>query len=151
MQFVRMVRTAALVACAILIAMTGFASAEDAAFTPRDIETVYKQAMANRDASLVAIYYADDATLFTPNGGTLKGRDAIEKDIAGGYATSARELTNSEITVDGGDDRKTLIWNWTLKIAPDNGKEFLVRGRSLHVWVNGDDGWKIVYDIFQTF
>ncbi|MCP4382088.1 MAG: nuclear transport factor 2 family protein [Hyphomicrobiales bacterium] len=150
MGLVQFCRILVWVGSAVLVG-TVSSLAEDAAFTPRDIETVYKEAMAKRDASIVASYYTDDAQLFAPNGRVFKGRAAIEEDMAEGYRVSARELTASDITVDGDDDQAVLIWNWTLEVTPDGGRTQTVHGRSLHVWVNGDDGWKITYDLYQTF
>ncbi|WP_421723835.1 YybH family protein [Bauldia sp.] len=126
-------------------------AADDADFTPADIEEAYKEAMAKSDASIIAKHYADDAVLFVPNGTKVSGRAAIEDELARGYDTSTRQLKESTVKVTGDDQEAALTWEWVLEIKPHGGRTETLRGRSLHYWVNGDDGWQVVYDMYQTY
>jgi ketosteroid isomerase-like protein len=117
---------------------------------PRDAAVLFEQATAAGDVDAIAALYAPGAQLLTPDGMAAGGRDAIRGIYARNQAVGPNSLRFHDVSFDEGPDRVTMLWKWTLTIAPPGKDVIAVDGRSLLYWKRVDGEWQIVLDMFQV-
>jgi uncharacterized protein (TIGR02246 family) len=107
--------------------------------TRQGIEAVGKQwveAYSKHDAAAVAALYTLDAikVLDWTGGGTLVGREAIEKDFANNFASSLPDVTGKSIQMYAMGDQIAEISKWST--GP-------WKGYTSTIYVRDADTWKI--------
>lgn len=138
-------------ACAAVLVAVAFASPAIAgADDPSIAAATYEAAVNAGDADAVAALYHPNAMLLAPDGGIVRGRDAIRTANEKNFAAGAVKLQISEPASEFGETHGTMFYGWTLTITPPGAAPIVVNGRSLLGWVKTSEGWVILADMFQT-
>jgi uncharacterized protein (TIGR02246 family) len=137
-------------------AAPAFAPAPDEATSARAaIDSMYAgflAALERGDAATAASIYAEDAVLMSTNDKAWRGRDAVQKGLAGMLSQlSFKEpkFTTEDVMLRGDLAVETGAYSWTLQ--PKSGKATKDEGKYLTVWQRDSAGtWKIIRDISNT-
>jgi ketosteroid isomerase-like protein len=101
-------------------------------------------------AGLVAMYYADDATVLPPNMPAANGKDAIIAAFTamGGVKT----FKNGPLTISGSGDMAFVNATFDMTMAvPVTGEVVADKGKYLEVWKKQSDGsWKAIRDMWSS-
>jgi ketosteroid isomerase-like protein len=105
------------------------------------------QTTDNKDFKVnVNAYYAEDATILSPNSEAIKGRDAIIANLSSFGNTMNVYPTIVDII---GKDDLAYVYG-TVKMETD-AKVELDRGKYLEIWKKQKDGrWQVICDIYNT-
>lgn len=98
------------------------------------------------DTAGVAEYYAEDATIYPPHAEPISGRAAIQAFWDGFVADGS----TGDIELESSSASGTLgarIGGFKIMDASSN---IVDEGHFIEVWALGDDGWKIVDDIWNS-
>jgi uncharacterized protein (TIGR02246 family) len=117
---------------------------------PRDAAAIFEQATAAGNVDAIAGLYAPGGMLLTPDGKEGRGRDAIRAVYARNQAVGPNAMQFHDVSVDETADTATMLWLWTLTIAPPDRQKIEIDGRSLLYWKRLDGEWQIVLDMFQV-
>ncbi len=118
-----------------------------------ELDKAWSKASVAKDVDGVVSYYANEASMFTPNQPIAKGKAAIKKAWtelmnSPGYSLSWEPTTASASK--GGDLGYTTGTYQFSMIGPD-GKPIADKGKYVAVWKKDASGkWKVVADIFNS-
>ena len=135
-------------------AATARQSADSSAQARADIERTrdaFWAAQERADASAFAMHLTDDAILFAPGMGEVRGRAAIEEAARNMF--SQMRVTNfrilgQELEICGDTAYELTTYSETLQ--PTGAAASNVRGRYLIVWRRGSDGaWRVHRNLFN--
>lgn len=123
-------------------------------FTPQDeaaIRATIDKALGtfNETGDMIAyteIYYAEDATMHSPNAEPIKGRKAIQ-EFGASFPRMTNDYTVKEVYGQG--DMAYVVGTYHLIFEDPTIPED--RGKYIEIWRRQKDGsWKITHDIFNT-
>ena len=127
----------------------------DAAAEKAKIEADCKalqQAYLKGDATTVLSYYDENAVVLVPRKPMVKGRESIEKLIAGWMQSEMKlkEFSSATISVEGAGDFAIQLGRY-YETFDLSGKVIADSGKFVTVWRKQADGsWKMAYDIWNT-
>ncbi len=112
----------------------------------RDMGDTLKVQINIRDTAAIAAIYAPNGSIMPPNAATVTGRDALEafwvEFLASGNIIG---IKGTEIRASGNIGYR--VGTYTIA-SPHN--ELLDKGKYVEVWHHLDDGWRLMYDIFNS-
>ena len=112
----------------------------------RDMGDTLKVQLNIRDTAAIAAIYAPNGSIMPPNAETVTGRDALEafwvEFLASGNIIG---IKGTEIRASGNIGYR--VGTYTIA-SPHN--ELLDKGKYVEVWHHLDDGWRLMYDIFNS-
>jgi len=112
----------------------------------RDMGDTLKVQLNIRDTAAIAAIYASNGSIMPPNAETVTGRDALEafwvEFLASGNIIG---IKGTEIRASGNIGYR--VGTYTIA-SPHN--ELLDKGKYVEVWHHLDDGWRLMYDIFNS-
>lgn len=112
----------------------------------RDMGDTLKVQLNIRDTAAIAAIYAPNGSIMPPNAETVTGRDALEafwvEFLASGNIIG---IKGTEIRANGNIGYR--VGTYTIA-SPHN--ELLDKGKYVEVWHHLDDGWRLMYDIFNS-
>ncbi len=112
----------------------------------RDMGDTLKVQINIRDTAAIAAIYAPNGSIMPPNAETVTGRDALEafwvEFLASGNIIG---IKGTEIRASGKIGYR--VGTYTIA-SPHN--ELLDKGKYVEVWHHLDDGWRLMYDIFNS-
>lgn len=112
----------------------------------REMGDALKVQINIRDAAAIAAIYAADGSIMPPNAETVTGRPAIEafwaEFLVGGNILGTKD---SQVRASGNIGYK--VGTYTVA-SPHN--QLLDKGKYVEVWQYTDDGWRLMYDIFNS-
>ena len=96
----------------------------------------------SKDYASWASDFTEDAEWLGANGPAVKGREAIQKSVAGGPVISDLALT--QVDIDGRGDLAYVRGNFTLKVTPPGAPAAIEdKGKYIEIWRKQADGsWK---------
>jgi len=112
----------------------------------RDMGDTLKVQLNIRDTAAIAAIYAPNGSIMPPNAETVTGRDALEA-FWGEFLASGNiiGIKGTEIRASGKIGYR--VGTYTIA-SPHN--ELLDKGKYVEVWHHLDDGWRLMYDIFNS-
>ena len=112
----------------------------------RDMGDTLKVQLNIRDTAAIAAIYAPNGSIMPPNAETVTGRDALEA-FWGEFLASGNiiGIKGTEIRASGNIGYR--VGTYTIA-SPHN--ELLDKGKYVEVWHHLDDGWRLMYDIFNS-
>ncbi len=136
-----------------LVIISRVTAAGDAAQGIRDADMAWSKAASAGDLSAIVSFYADDATLLSPNAPVVKGKDAIRKEWDGimkGFGKTLHwQPTKAEAAKSG--EMGYTIGTYEGTFTPPNGKPVKDKGKYLEVWKKQADGkWKCIADMYSS-
>lgn len=112
----------------------------------RDMGDTLKVQLNIRDTAAIAAIYAPNGSIMPPNAETVTGRDALEafwvEFLASGNIIG---IKGTEIRASGNIGYR--VGTYTIA-SPHN--ELLDKGKYVEVWHHLDEGWRLMYDIFNS-
>ena len=112
----------------------------------RDMGDTLKVQLNIRDTAAIAAIYAPNGSIMPPNAETVTGRDALEafwvEFLASGNIIGIKA---TEIRASGKIGYR--VGTYTIA-SPHN--ELIDRGKYVEVWHHLDEGWRLMYDIFNS-
>lgn len=97
-------------------------------------------------------YYAEQAVLFSPETGPLRGQDAIRRHITSIPAERIPHTIERQVArVEGNADHVLVVnlfrWSFT---PPGSDRPVSVAGKGIHLWQRDADGeWRILFDLWN--
>ena len=116
------------------------------------LNTAFVAAVAARDTSAVASFYASDAQLLPPGMPRVDGQDAIRTSWAGFLRTPGLEfhITSVNPIITEAGDMVIDVGSYTMKSTDAKGKPMEDVGKYVTVLKKADGGWKIAVDTFNS-
>ena len=112
----------------------------------RDMGDTLKVQLNIRDTAAIAAIYTPNGSIMPPNAETVTGRDALEafwvEFLASGNIIGIKA---TEIRASGKIGYR--VGTYTIA-SPHN--ELIDRGKYVEVWHHLDEGWRLMYDIFNS-
>ena len=112
----------------------------------RDMGDTLKVQLNIRDTAAIAAIYAPNGSIMPPNAETVTGRDALDafwvEFLASGNIIG---IKGTEIRASGNIGYR--VGTYTIA-SPHN--ELLDKGKYVEVWHHLDEGWRLMYDIFNS-
>ena len=150
---VRVLGCLLLVAVFSLVVISRVRAAGDAAQAVRDADMAWSKAASASDLDRIVSFYADDATLLSPNAPVVKGKDAIRKEWDGimkGFGKTLHWQPTKVEAAKSGEIGYSMGW-YEGTFTPPNGKPVKDKGKYLEVWKKQADGkWKCVADMYSS-
>jgi len=114
-------------------------------FAFADTTDDWNAAFAAGDAEALGALYAEGGMLLPPNAAIVEGREAVAAFLKvamdGGLLIV---LTTEYEDVDNDTMTKRLSYTATF------GGQVVEEGKAIEVWKQGDDGWQMIYDIWNS-
>jgi uncharacterized protein (TIGR02246 family) len=142
-------RSAALICCAALLAFPAAALGQadpDAQVAVKEGTMAWTAAFNAGNAANVAALYADDARLLPPGGETVEGMEAIEA-FWQGFISEGSSVALEGVELYNLGDVALDIGAFTVTAADGSHAD---HGKYMVIWVKGDDGWKMVRDMWNS-
>ncbi len=99
-----------------------------------------------RDTAAIAAIYAPDGSIMPPNVETVTGREALEAFWVEFLSTgNIININANQVRANGNIGYR--IGAYTIA-SPHN--ELIDKGKYVEVWHHMDDGWRLMYDIFNS-
>ena len=112
----------------------------------RDMGDTLQVQLNIRDTAAIAAIYAPNGSIMPPNAETVAGREAIEafwvEFLASGNILG---IKGTEVRANGNMGYR--VGTYTIA-SPHN--ELVDKGKYVEVWHHMDDGWRLMYDIFNS-
>jgi ketosteroid isomerase-like protein len=118
----------------------------------RDLEAAWSKVAGTKDVDRIVSYYADDASVFPPNGPIAKGTDEIKKvwtGLVGAPGFSISWETTTAVAAKSGDLGYTS-GTYQLSMSGPDGKPISDKGKYVTVWRKTAGKWKVIADIFNS-
>jgi len=116
-----------------------------------EVNIKFGEAVRSGDASTLASYYTEDATLLPPpNAPIIKGRGGIETYWATGFQMGLRDVVLTTVEVMAMNDMVCEIGEADATFQPEGMDEFKDKGKYLVIWKNVDGAWKLHVDIYNS-
>ena len=111
----------------------------------------FGEAVRSSDASTLASYYTEDATLLPPpNAPIIKGREGIEAYWATGFQMGLKDVVLTTVEVMAMGDMVCEIGEADATFHPEGMDAFKDKGKYLVIWKNVDGAWKLYVDIYNS-
>jgi uncharacterized protein (TIGR02246 family) len=111
----------------------------------------FGEAVRSSDASALASYYTEDATLLPPpNAPIIKGREGIEAYWATGFQMGLKDVVLTTVEVMAMGDMVCEIGEADATFHPEGMDAFKDKGKYLVIWKNVDGAWKLHVDIYNS-
>lgn len=126
-------------------------AADEAAIRALDADWV--KAVADKDATKTASFYADDASVFPPAGPMAVGKDAIQKMFTALMAEPGFALTFTPVKVEvsRSGDLASEIGDYVFTYNGPKGKLLTAKSKYVVVWTRQPGGsWKVIVDAPTT-
>ncbi len=99
-----------------------------------------------RDAAAIAAIYAPNGSIMPPNVETVTGREALEAFLVEFLSTgNIININANQVRANGNIGYR--VGAYTIA-SPHN--ELIDKGKYVEVWHHMDDGWRLMYDIFNS-
>ena len=112
----------------------------------RDMGDALQVQLNIRDTAAIAAIYAANGSIMPPNVETVTGREAIEV-FWGEFLASGNIINIRGNQVRGNGNIGYRVGTYTVA-SPHN--ELIDRGKYVEVWHHTDDGWRMMYDIYNS-
>ncbi len=144
---------AAVCTTTIMVSQTASSAGNPAAKALRDTDNQWSKAASAGDLDRTVSFYADDATLLSPNAPAVTGKQAIRREWAailkGFSGTLHWEATKVEVSRSG--ELGYTIGRYEGTFTSPDGKALPDRGKYLEVWKKQPKGnWKCVADMYSS-
>jgi uncharacterized protein (TIGR02246 family) len=134
----------------VLAACGGNTGAGDEAAI-RDLNKKWLEAIVAKDASAVAMIYADDGAMLPPNAPKAAGRDAVEKSWGEMFKIPGVALTFETERFVFAKSGDVAIDIGTYKFTAGEGAAAATDiGKSVVTWVKRDGKWYVLTDMFSS-
>jgi ketosteroid isomerase-like protein len=130
-----------------LLLLVSIAVSAAAAAPPRDVLTAihnYRQALMKKDTATLERIWSDDY-VFVNSHGQLRTKSDRLADIHSGRS-SIDSITHEEQPTVTTYGKTTLVLSRVTIVGKYSGREVSSEFRSLHVWINEDGQWRLVYN-----
>ncbi len=112
----------------------------------RDMGDTLKVQINIRDTAAIAAIYAPNGSIMPPNAETVTGREALDAFWVEFLATgNIVNIKANQVRANG--DIGYRVGTYTIA-SPHN--ELIYRGKYVEVWHHGNEGWRLMYDIFNS-
>ncbi len=112
----------------------------------RDMGDTLKVQLNIRDTAAIAAIYAPNGSIMPPNAETVTGREALDAFWVEFLATgNILNIKANQVRANG--DIGYRVGSYTIA-SPHN--ELIDRGKYVEVWHHGNEGWRLMYDIFNS-
>jgi len=112
--------------------------------------TAFESAARAKNASALAAFYLEDATLLPPGSPAIKGRSNIQNFWQGFLAAGASDPTIRTTSVESSGELAYEIGTYEVTMPkPDGSGTERSLGKYLVVWKRAGDGLKIAADMFS--
>ena len=112
----------------------------------RDMGDALQVQLNIRDTAAIAAIYAPNGSIMPPNLETVTGREALEAFWVEFLATgNIVNIKGDQIRANGNIGYR--VGTYTVA-SPHN--ELVDKGKYVEVWHHMDDGWRLMYDIFNS-
>lgn len=99
-----------------------------------------------RDTAAIAAIYAPNGSIMPPNVETVTGREALEAFWVEFLSTgNILNISANQVRANGNIGYR--VGTYTIA-SPHN--ELIDKGKYVEVWHHMDDGWRLMYDIFNS-
>jgi len=99
-----------------------------------------------RDTAAIAAIYATNGSIMPPNVETVTGREALEAFWVEFLSTgNILNISANQVRANGNIGYR--VGTYTIA-SPHN--ELIDKGKYVEVWHHMDDGWRLMYDIFNS-
>jgi ketosteroid isomerase-like protein len=126
--------------------------AEEAALRATD-EAWAAAASEGADAELIASFWSDDATIYSPDEPVVQGKPAILEMVTASLAIPGFNVTwqPTEVSVSASGDVGYVVGTNEVTVPDGDGGLITTRGRYVAVWrKDGEGNWKCVIDISNS-
>lgn len=112
----------------------------------RDMGDALQVQINIRDTAAIAAIYATNGSIMPPNLETVTGREALDAFWVEFLATgNILNIKAKQVRANG--DIGYRVGSYTIA-SPHN--ELIDRGKYVEVWHHGNEGWRLMYDIFNS-
>ncbi len=112
----------------------------------RDMGDALQVQLNIRDTAAIAAIYAPNGSIMPPNVEAVTGREAIEAFWVEFLATgNIVNIKDNQVRANGNIGYR--VGTYTVA-SPHN--ELVDKGKYVEVWHHMDDGWRLMYDIFNS-
>ncbi len=112
----------------------------------RDMGDALKVQLNIRDTAAIAAIYAPNGSIMPPNIETVTGREALEAFLVEFLSTgNIVSINANQVRANGNIGYR--VGTYTIA-SPHN--ELIDKGKYVEVWHHMDDGWRLMYDIFNS-
>jgi uncharacterized protein (TIGR02246 family) len=150
---VRAIGAFVVVGLCYLVVISQVIAADDAAKAVRDADMAWSKAASSGDLNAVVSFYADDATMLSPNAPMAKGKDAVRKEWDGVMKGFGKTLHWQPTKVEAAKSGELAysIGTYEGTFTPPNGKPVKDKGKYVEVWKKQADGkWKCIVDSYSS-
>lgn len=160
-----LLRNAALVGCASLIALTGCADMHRSMMAERadtreadvkavkDVETSWSKDCAAKDPAKFAGYYAENASLLLPGAPIITGRESIQSAVKPLMSDPnfALQFSSNKAEASQGGDIVYTVGSYTMTLTGPDKKPVTDKGKYTTVFKKqADASWKAVVDMLNS-
>ena len=115
-----------------------------------EVNATYSEAIQEGNLAGVVAGYADDATMVPPDGGLIRGKQAIEEDYKTLFQMGMKEVVLTTIEVEGTGGTVYEIGKTRVRIQPEGQQAIQDSSKYLVIWKRQADGmWKVHVDIWS--
>lgn len=133
----------AFVVTVLMVGLVFPAQAQDASKAAEDIGKKWVAAYDAGDAAAIAALFTPDGVFIPPSGAVLKGRDAIEKALAGRMKAGWTKETVNVTTAGAAGNAGWAVGDYVLIGSGENeGKQ--LPGKFGETLVHESDGWRLI-------
>ncbi len=112
----------------------------------RDMGDTLQVQLNIRDTAAIAAIYAPNGSIMPPNVETVTGREALDAFWVEFLATgNIVNIKDTQVRASGNIGYR--VGTYTVA-SPHN--ELLDKGKYVEVWHHMDDGWRLMYDIYNS-
>ena len=112
----------------------------------RDMGDALQVQLNIRDTAAIAAIYAPNGSIMPPNLETVTGREALEAFWVEFLSTgNILNISANQVRANGNIGYR--VGTYTIA-SPHN--ELIDKGKYVEVWHHMDDGWRLMYDIFNS-
>jgi len=112
----------------------------------RDMGDALQVQLNIRDTAAIAAIYAPNGSIMPPNVETVTGREALEAFWVEFLSTgNILNISSNQVRANG--DIGYRVGTYTIASAHN---ELIDKGKYVEVWHHMDDGWRLMYDIFNS-
>ena len=131
--------------------VSGTSGAQGVGGSPGDFVREFQAGLETRDVDRVLELYAEDAVVFTPQGGVLAGRGRIREALAVNLAGGQPPLRLLSANFDGDAERGVLVWVWHVDPIAQEASRRGRRVRSMLYLRKIGNAWRIVAETTQIY
>jgi uncharacterized protein (TIGR02246 family) len=115
-----------------------------------EVNAKYSEAIQKGNLADAVALYTDDATMVPPDGGLIKGKQAIEEYYRTLFQMGMKEVVLTTIEVEGSGGTVYEIGKTRVRIQPEGQEAIQDSSKYLVIWKRQADGtWKVHVDIWN--